>query len=63
MGAIAKQFFLTSPALDYPLIALAIFMLVFLAITVGALLQKPAKVEAAARLPLEEAAREGQDHE
>jgi cbb3-type cytochrome oxidase subunit 3 len=63
MGAIAKQFFLASPVLDYPLIALATFMLVFVAITVRALMQERRGVDAAARLPLADAPREGHEHE
>jgi hypothetical protein len=54
MGAIAKQFFLSSPVLDYPLIALAMFMLVFVAISISTLLKKSPQIDAAARLPLED---------
>ncbi|HEY6880113.1 MAG TPA: hypothetical protein VI299_18945 [Polyangiales bacterium] len=59
----AKQFFLASPVLDYPLIALAVFMLVFVAITVATLAQKSPQVDAVARLPLEDATQKGHEHE
>jgi hypothetical protein len=63
MGAIAREFFRNSPVLDFPLIALAIFMLVFIAITVRALILQSAQVDAAARLPLEEPRRQESSHE
>jgi hypothetical protein len=63
MGAIAREFFRSSPVLDYPLIALAIFMLVFIAISVRALILQSSTVDAAARLPLEERPRQESSHE
>jgi len=63
MGAIAKEFFRMSPALDYPLLALALFMAVFVAISVRAFMQKPARVDAVARLPLEDGSSKEFSHE
>lgn len=54
MGYIAREFFRTSPVLGFPLIALAIFMLVFIAVSLRALLVHKPCMDAAARLPLGE---------
>lgn len=53
MRLIAMSFFANSPLLALPLIALAIFVLVFLSVTLRALFTKASSYEAIARLPLE----------
>jgi hypothetical protein len=49
----ALDFFRRSPMLILPVVALAIFMLVFFAVTLRTLLTKKQNYEAVARLPLE----------
>jgi cbb3-type cytochrome oxidase subunit 3 len=63
MGAIARDFFRSSPVLDFPLIALAIFMLVFLAVSVRVLITKGGRLDAAARLPLNDGLSQENGHE
>ncbi|MEY4509826.1 MAG: hypothetical protein RLZZ450_1948 [Pseudomonadota bacterium] len=57
MGFMAMDYFRQSPLLAMPVIALVIFMLVFLAVSLRALLTQKSSWDAAARLPLSE----GQD--
>lgn len=63
MSTIAKDFFGTSPVLGFALLAMALFMAVFVAVTLRVLLQKNAGVESASRLPLEDGIRREQSHE
>jgi hypothetical protein len=49
----ASDFFAKSPALAYPVIALGIFMTIFVTTTLRALLEKKDEVDRLARLPLE----------
>ena len=53
LSFIAMDYFRQSPVLAFPLIAMAIFMLVFFAITLRAVLTNKAQYERVARLPLE----------
>ena len=52
MSFMAMDYFRNSPVLMYPLIALAIFMVVFLAVTVRTVLTNKGSYEAVSRLPL-----------
>lgn len=64
MGFMAIEYFRHSPLLAFPLIALAVFMLVFAIVTVRTLLTKQTRWDEAARLPLwEETPTAGDDHE
>ena len=54
MGFMSLQFFRQSPLLAYPLAALMIFMLVFLVVTVRAVLTRKTQWDAVSRLPLED---------
>ncbi len=49
----ASDFFARSPALAYPVLALGIFMTVFVTTTLRALFKKKDEVEHLARMPLE----------
>ena len=53
LGFMALDFFRQSPMLILPMVALAIFMLVFFAVTLRTLLTEQRNYEAIARLPLE----------
>ena len=53
LSFMASEYFQRSPMLIYPVVALALFMLVFLAVTVRTVLTRGAQFEAIARLPLE----------
>lgn len=53
LSFIAMDYFRRSPMLILPLLALAIFMLVFFAVTLRTLLTKKRSFDALARLPLE----------
>ena len=50
---IASDFFMRSPVLLYPLVALGLFMTVFIAVSLRAFLGNAERFEALARLPLE----------
>jgi len=52
MSELAREFFATSPFLTYPVLALVVFLIVFGAIFVRALRQKPEELDALARIPL-----------
>jgi hypothetical protein len=54
MGFMAMEFFRQSPLLAMPVIALVIFMLVFLAVSLRALLTQKSHWDAAAQLPFSE---------
>ena len=54
LGFMSLSFFRQSPLLAYPLAGLMIFMLVFLVVTLRAVLTKKSSWEAVSRLPLEE---------
>ncbi|MBX3247247.1 MAG: cbb3-type cytochrome c oxidase subunit 3 [Myxococcales bacterium] len=54
IGWLVKEFFGQSPMLALPKIALIIFLVVFVAITIRTLLMKRSDVERQARLPLED---------
>lgn len=53
MRAFSAEFFARSPVLVFPLIALGIFFVVFVAITLRVMLTQREESDAAARLPLE----------
>lgn len=53
LSFMAMDFFRRSPMLMLPMVALAIFMLVFLVVTLRTLLSKAQRYEQMARLPLE----------
>jgi len=53
MSFMAMDYFRRSPMLILPLVALALFMLVFFIVTVRTLLTKKRSFDALARLPLE----------
>jgi len=53
LSFIAMDYFRRSPMLILPLVALALFMLVFFAVTLRTLLTKKRNFDALARLPLE----------
>lgn len=59
MGYMAMDYFRHSPLLAMPVIALFIFMLVFLAVSLRALLTRKSSWDAAARLPLSDGQRSG----
>ena len=54
MGYMAMDYFRQSPLLALPVIALVLFMLVFLAVTLRAMLTKKSRWDAIAQLPLED---------
>ncbi len=53
LSFMATEFFQRSPMLMLPLVALAIFMLVFFAVTVRTVLTNKSRFDAMANLPLE----------
>ncbi len=53
LSLVALDFFQKSPMLVFPLLALALFMLVFFVVTVRTVLTQKSRYEAVARLPLE----------
>ena len=53
LSFMAMDYFRQSPVLAFPLLALAIFMLVFFAVTLRAVLTAKVRYERIARLPLE----------
>ncbi len=53
LSLVAMDFFQKSPLLAFPLVALALFMLVFFVITVRTVLTQKTRYEGVARLPLE----------
>jgi len=53
LSLIASDFFQKSPMLVFPLLALALFMLVFFVVTVRTVLTNKSRYESVARLPLE----------
>lgn len=57
MRYMAMEFFRQSPVLALPVVALAIFMLVFLAVTLRAMLTRKSQWDALAQLPLQDAPR------
>lgn len=54
MGFMAMDYFRQSPLLALPVLALVLFMLVFLAVTLRALLTQKSRWDAMAMLPLED---------
>jgi hypothetical protein len=54
MRQMAESFFERSPVMAGPLIAMLIFLAVFLLVTVRVMRTRPAEVDRAARLPLGE---------
>jgi hypothetical protein len=61
MSAIAMEFFRQSPVAFMPLVALVIFMVVFLTVTVRAFIKHSASWEEVSRLPLEGDTSRGQE--
>lgn len=61
MSFMAMDYFRQSPLLMFPLIALAIFMAVFFAVTVRTVLTHKGRYEAVSRLPLGERAAQEDD--
>jgi hypothetical protein len=55
LSFMASEYFQKSPMLVYPLVALALFMLVFFVVTLKTVLTRGAQYEGIARLPLEQA--------
>jgi hypothetical protein len=53
LGFMAMDYFRQSPLLAYPLLALAIFMLVFFVVTVRTVLTQKSRYDAVAQLPLQ----------
>jgi len=53
LSFMAMDYFRQSPMLALPVLALAIFMLVFVAVSVRAIFTEKARFESIARLPLE----------
>lgn len=53
MRAFSAEFFARSPVLVFPLIALGIFFVVFVAISLRVMLTQREQTDAAARLPFE----------
>ena len=54
LGFMASDYFRNSPMLSYPLLALAIFMLVFLVVTLRTVLTGKQRFEGLAALPLQD---------
>ncbi|MGB5268761.1 MAG: hypothetical protein WBN30_19375 [Polyangiales bacterium] len=54
MSRFASEFFANSPVLLYPLLALALFFIVFLVVIVRVMRMKTSDVDEYARIPLEE---------
>jgi cbb3-type cytochrome oxidase subunit 3 len=54
LSQLVKQLFVESPLTVFPLIALALFFAVFVAIAARVLARKPASFDAVARLPLDD---------
>jgi hypothetical protein len=54
MSRFASEFFANSPVLLYPLLALALFFIVFLVVIVRVMRMKTSDVNEYARIPLEE---------
>lgn len=63
LSFMAMDYFRQSPLLAFPLLALAIFMLVFFAVTVRAVLTHKERLEALARLPLHDPPRSSKARE
>ncbi|MFW6067535.1 MAG: hypothetical protein ACOC97_04295 [Myxococcota bacterium] len=56
----ASDFFARSPVLVFPLVALGIFVSVFMLVAARALLRRSADIEVLSRLPLEEDRNQGE---
>lgn len=56
----ASDFFARSPVLLFPVVALALFITVFMLVSLRALLWKRQDLEAVSRLPLEEDSNQGE---
>lgn len=54
MSRFASEFFSQSPALLYPVLALLLFFIVFIAVVIAVFRMKPAEAERLARIPLED---------
>ncbi len=54
MSQIARQYFLDNPLLDAPIVALLVFLAVFVAVTVAAMRIDRAKVDSLSRMPLDQ---------
>lgn len=54
LGWFASDFFARSPVLIYPVIALGLFMTVFISVSLKALFLKKSEVDRLAQLPLSE---------
>lgn len=63
LSFIALDYFQKSPLLILPLIALGIFVTVFVAVTVRAMLTDKSRLEALAALPLRDGAASAEDHD
>ncbi len=61
MSRFASQFFQHNPALLYPMLALIIFLLVFLVVIVRVARMKRSDVDRLARIPLEDQPVEARD--
>jgi hypothetical protein len=51
MSTIARQFFADSPVILFPILALLLFLVVFVVITVRAFRARPEEIDALARIP------------
>jgi hypothetical protein len=51
MSTIARQFFADSPVIFFPILALLLFLVVFVVLTVRAIRTRPEELDALARIP------------
>jgi len=61
MSRFASEFFAQSPALLYPMVALLLFFVVFLAVLIRVFRMNPSEAERLARIPLEDEVVEDSD--
>ena len=54
LGWMAREFFATSPALGFPIIALILFVTVFTGVVLFVMRRRPTSFELVAALPLED---------
>lgn len=62
LSQLAADYFARSPVLAFPIIALGIFLLVFIAVSVRALLREKTDLDRMAELPLHDTHEEVEQH-
>jgi hypothetical protein len=62
LSQLSADYFARSPVLAYPILALGLFLLVFIVVSLRAALRAPSEIERMAQLPLHDSEREVERH-